>query len=115
MRLRWKICKALKVTLDDPLFERMSAVQILGYAHLIHKDAMEEEERWRDRIEYLARFWDNESVEKIIEARRRTQSAPDDKFSDMLKHTFGRGLGSGVSEKIKTIDELGRDIKKANT
>jgi len=115
VRLRWKISKALKISLDDPIFDRMSSIQILAYAHSIHEDTMEEEERWRDRLEYLARFWDNESVEKIQAARHRAQAAPDDKFSDMLEQTFGRGLGSGVSEKIKTIEELGRDIKKANT
>ena len=93
LRLRWKICKALKIPLDDPLFERLSQIQLLSYAYLIQKDANEEDEAWRDRIEYLARFWDNSAVEKVQQAREQIQSgANTDGFNDMLKATFGRGI-----------------------
>ena len=93
LRLRWKICKALRIPLDDPLFDRLSNVQLLSYAHLIQKDAMEEDEAWRDRLEYLARFWDNEAVDKVQRSREQMQSgAESDGFNEMLKHTFGRTI-----------------------
>ena len=99
MRLRWKISKALKIPLDDPLFERLSHVQYLAYAFQIKKDAVEEDENWRDRLEYLARFWDNESVEKIQRSREQAQKGQDnvDKFDQMLKMNFGRDLGKDKS------------------
>lgn len=117
MRLHWDICKALGKTLDDPMFEKMSLIQMLAYAHLIHKDKLDQEEVWRDRIEYLARFWDNEAVEKVQEARRHTKGMPDAAFNQTLQRIFGRGIGSGVSPelKVKSIQQLGQDIKKANT
>jgi hypothetical protein len=117
MRLRWDICKALGKTLDDPIFETMSLIQMLAYAHLIHKDKLDEEEMWRDRIEYLARFWDNESVEKVQEARRHSKGMPDAGFNRVLERMFGRGLGSDISPELKkkSIQQLGQDIVKANT
>jgi len=93
-RLRWKICKALGIPLDDPLFDRLTHVQVLAYAHLIQKDAIEEDENWRDRLEYLARFWDNDAVEKVRKARDQSNSGEVevDKFNDMLKAKFGHGI-----------------------
>ena len=98
MRLRWNICKALGKPLDDPMFKEMSSVQWLAYSGLIQKDQQNEEEKWRDRLEYLARFWDSESVDKVQMARESEQGGeiPDDHFNKVLERNFGRSLGSGV-------------------
>lgn len=92
----------------------MHPVQQVVYAALIRKDKENEEERWRDRLEYLARFWNSEAVDKVQDARNRAKATPDDKFSAMLESTFGRGLGSSV-RRPSTVQELGEQIKQAGS
>lgn len=112
MRLRWEISKALHRPLDDPMFDRMHAAQWLLYAALLQQDRQEEYETWRNRIEYLARFWSNEAVDQVQAAREQAKGSSDSQFEKMLKRTFGRGLGSAI-QKDMSVQELGQQIDQA--
>jgi len=112
VRLRWKICKALGRPLNDPMFKNMLPVQWLTYAALLRKDEEESYEKNRDLLEYLARFWNNDAVDKIQIARAQTKESSDDGFSKMLEKQFGRGLGSAVQQDL-TVQQLGDQIKRA--
>lgn len=72
---------------------------------MIRQDKQEEEEKWRDRLEYLARFWNNEAVDKIQQAREREQEGKekgtDEQFDSFLEDTFGRGIGSDVPPEAR--------------
>jgi len=75
-------------------------IQWLTYAALIRQDKQEEEEKWRDRLEYLARFWNNEAVDQIQKARQQEKSGKKqgsrEQFDSFLEDTFGRGTGNAV-------------------
>jgi len=64
------------------------------YSQMIAEDEIQEMERNRDYIEYLARFIDNESVERIQRARESKIAADDEAFNKLLEQKFGKGLGS---------------------
>jgi hypothetical protein len=80
------------------------------YAQQVALDEKEEHEVWRDRIEYLARFWNNDGVEQVQRARERRKGQTDTAFDEFLATQFGRGLG-GTREA--TVDELAQDIDRA--
>ena len=103
MRVRWHLSKHWHKPFNDPYFDELSHLQMLFYAGMIGQDKREEAEEWRDRLEYIARFIDNESVEKIKRARAQYEETVSDEnrrggtqaqFSDFLEQQFGRGLGS---------------------
>lgn len=62
------------------------------YAHMIAQDEREKIERTRDSIEYMARFIDNESVEKIQRMRENQTETEDDSFNALLEDRFGRSI-----------------------
>ena len=62
------------------------------YSQMIAEDEIQEMERNRDYIEYLARFIDNESVERIQRARENQISVEDERFNQLLEQRFGRKL-----------------------
>lgn len=94
------------------MFKNMLPVQWLTYAALISKDEEESYEKSRDLLEYLARFWNNEAVEKIQSARAQVKESSDSKFDKILQKQFGRGLGSAVQQDL-TVQQLGDQIKQA--
>jgi len=94
------------------MFNRIHEAQWLLYAALLQQDRKEDYETWRDRIEYLARFWSNEAVDKIQAAREQEKGVSSSEFDVVLKRTFGRGLGSAIRNDL-TVQELGKQIDQA--
>jgi len=103
MRLRWHLSKIWQTPFHDSFFDTITPVQWLFYAHMVGEDRREEAEAWRDRLEYMARFIDNESVEKIKKAREHHERSIEDGvqvdgFDNLLISTFGKGLGSALTD-----------------
>ncbi len=90
----------------------MLPVEWLTYAALIQKDEEEWYEKNRDMYEYLARFWNNDAVDKVQTARAQKKENSDDAFNQILKRQFGKGLGSAVQQDL-TIEQLGDQIRQA--
>jgi len=59
---------------------------------MITEDEKQKAEETRDYIEYLARFLDNQSVEKIKQARESAEKVDDEGFDTLLQRQFGRRL-----------------------
>lgn len=59
---------------------------------MITEDEKQKAEEIRDYIEYLARFLDNQSVEKIKQARESAEKVDDEGFDTLLQQQFGRRL-----------------------
>ena len=68
---------------------------------MIRDDKQEEEERWRDRLEYLACFWNKEAVDQVQQSRRQEEEGQtsEEQFDDFLKDTFGQPIGDMVPTK----------------
>jgi hypothetical protein len=84
------------------MLDSITPVQWLAYAALIRQDRQEEEEKWRDRLEYLARFWNNEAVEQVQKARQQKEqqrTTSDEQFSTFLKDSFGREITAWQVER----------------
>jgi|GEM_PF-4611128 len=77
------------------------------YAHQIAMDETTEHETWRDRIEYLARFWNSEGVDQVQRAREQKKGQTDTAFDSFLETQFGRTLGG---PRETSVDELGQEI-----
>lgn len=67
----------------------MNILQLRWYAEQIYLDEKEEFEKQRDIAEYIASFWNPESVRKIQEARVSKESRTfqnDNEFEEQLKN-----------------------------
>jgi hypothetical protein len=90
--VRWRICKALRVPVDDPLFDRMNNPQWMWYAVQFAADDRERFELLRDIAEHNASFWNPEGVDQVRRAREKTFAIGDKDFSRQIEETFGRKL-----------------------
>lgn len=111
MRVRWKLSKYWQKPFHDPFFETLIPAQWMFYASMIGQDQREEEELWRDRLEYIARFVNNEAVDKIQAARKKHQQDLEDgrqvdAFNAFLEQTFGRGLGDSTHPNNREDDDV---------
>jgi len=94
-RLRWKICKILGVLPNDPVFERLSFVQLKWIQDQIIQD--EKEKLWfhLDISDYLAQFWNSEAVKKVRDERIARIAVEEDEqsteiFEQQIHELFGR-------------------------
>ena len=90
--MKWKLSKIYCKTLDDPWFDTLTPIQWYTYAMHINIDSEEEMEIRRDTVEYLARFWDNEAVEKVQRARERSRHIDQSEFEKQLEEMFGEKI-----------------------
>jgi len=79
------------------------------YAQQIAIDETEEHETWRDRLEYLARFWNSEAVDQVQRSREARKGQTDTAFDSFLEEQFGRSLGG---QREASIEDLGQDIER---
>jgi len=80
------------VPADDPRFLRINNAQWVWYSAQIAQDEDEEFELLRDMAEHNAMFWNQEGVNQVRQARKRTYKLSDSEFGTMLESTFGRKL-----------------------
>lgn len=78
--------------IDDKIFDKLTEAHWKYYAYMISEDEKEEYEKYRDFVEYLARFLDNESVERIQRARKNKEEAEEEEnkkaFEEILRQNF---------------------------
>lgn len=115
--------------MTDSFFENSNMAQLRWYAEQIFIDEQEEFERTRDYIEYMASFWNPESVQKIKESREAAKShkfASDKEFEKqilekkyknnkyveaILKLQKERNGNNPRHNEEQTISNLPRDLK----
>ena len=105
-RLRWKICKAFKIPVDDPFFSNMNDLQALWYSHNILLDEEEEYEKIINMIDYHASFINAEGVRKVREIRDGEVVASDIDLEEKVKK------GESIFENLDEIKEITRRLKK---
>lgn len=114
MRLRWELSKTWGRPLHDSVFDEIPPIHWAVYAQLLSRDRKETMEWDRDKIEYMARFWDNKAVNEIQRIREaKNQSASDKEFEAVLMRNFGKPIGDVIDQR-KTIEQLGAEIDQAN-
>ena len=114
MRLRWELSKIWSKPLHDPEFDEIPSIHWQVYAYLLGADHTSHSESERDKIEYLARFWDNKAVSEIQRMREAKKHGPsDDQFEGVLERNFGKGIGE-MAVQPQSIAELGAQIKQAS-
>lgn len=77
----------------------------------VNEDEKEKAEAIRDQIEYLARFWNNDAVEKVKKAREHRKITDESDFEKMVQSMFGRPFSN---RKKKTTEDLKQDLSTAN-
>lgn len=90
--MRWRLCKELKVSVDDKIFKNINDAQLIWYQTQILLDDKENYELLRDVAEHNAMFWNPEAVDQIREARKNTFTTSTEDFEDSVKNIFGREL-----------------------
>tara|TARA_R110002110_G_scaffold243996_1_gene460477 strand:- start:498 stop:950 length:453 start_codon:yes stop_codon:yes gene_type:complete len=111
-RLRWKLCKALGRLVDDYEFSLINREQWHWYNAMIVQDEIDHFELERDMVEYMASFWNPDSVNKIKASRKASEVhsfATDEEFSRQIKDEDYK-----TNRYVKAIQKI-NDMNDANT
>lgn len=112
-RLRWRLCKTLRVSVDDAIFGKTNNAQYIWYEMQMTLDEKDRYELYRDMAEYNAMFSNPEGVEKMREARQNTFTTSNEDFESTLKTTFGRGIGNNDSKSEEiSLEDLIRNSQR---
>lgn len=98
-RLRWRLCKTLKVAVDDPVFMNINSAQYSWYFQQMEKDEQEKFEFMRDIAEHNAMFSNPEGVAQVRDTRKNTFATNPEDFEKSVKELFGREL---KTEEVET-------------